>query len=569
MLISNLIFVALSLGGGAHAFAIPADQSANIDWKELQWDISKIHSGKPIDTGRGDEILIPQLANCSLTRHNGSIVYKIPTGGYDISEELFGKLNGKKLESSLDKRQCNSDNPCECGTHRTWQLIDVSWSKFLGETKVMSSPLCGPGSISNTFTATYSYSVSTTITTGAGPVASVWKGIDISVGFSYTWGNAVATGYSATCDASHPCIATFRPYIGQVKGRARWTDLSNSGNKLCGTGIAGNVEIHLPATERGCNNDKCGAEAACVKFPKSGTLCISTNAKCKTRLVQQGDTCAKVADANKSTWTQVATWNRDFGSDCKRIGEFVGGLVCISTPGGDWKNPSPSAATPTPSVTLPPFYGVDASLIPQPTFSGMINGSDIWTYKLAEGTRLDCDKYINVTDVGTSTGCAAVAQGYGITVDQLVNWNPSLSSSCVLNNDLTYCVQTSILHVANVTQYCTYEDQPSFGQTCDEFLQAWDLDYETFEAFNPGLGAKCDRWKLGHSYFAKAMHFRQPGIVKNCNKWDMANTTNYLENPCQIFEDKYGLLHARFVAWNPMVQQDCETSIMNRQMIIY
>ena len=64
--------------------------------------------------------------------------------------------------------------------------------------------------------------------------------------------------------------------------------------------------------------------AACANFPTSGTLCISTNAKCKTRLVQQGDTCAKVADANKLTWTQVATWNQDFGSDCKRTGDFVG-----------------------------------------------------------------------------------------------------------------------------------------------------------------------------------------------------------------------------------------------------
>jgi hypothetical protein len=54
----------------------------------------------------------------------------------------------------------------------------------------------------------------------------------------------------------------------------------------------------------------------------------------------------------------------------------------------------------------------------------MINGTDIWSYKLADGTRLDCDKYVNVTDFGTITGCAAVAQGYGITVDQLVNWNP-------------------------------------------------------------------------------------------------------------------------------------------------
>ncbi|KAI1667274.1 hypothetical protein L13192_07983 [Pyrenophora tritici-repentis] len=240
MLISNLIFIALSLRGGAYAFAIPADQSANIDWKELQWDISKIHSGKPVDTGRGNEISIPELANCSVTRDNGSMVYEIPTGGYDISEELFGKLNGNKLG--------------------TWQLVDVNWSKFLGEVRVMSSPLCGPGSISKTYTATYSYSVSTTVKTGFSPAASVWKGIEISVGFSYTWGNAVATGYSATCDASHPCIATFRPYIGQVKGRARWTDLSNEGNKLCGSGIAGNVEIHLPATERACNDDKCGAE---------------------------------------------------------------------------------------------------------------------------------------------------------------------------------------------------------------------------------------------------------------------------------------------------------------------
>jgi hypothetical protein len=35
--------------------------------------------------------------------------------------------------------------------------------------------------------------------------------------------------------------------------------------------------------------------------------------------VQQGDTSAKVADANKLTWTQVATWNQDSGSDWKRI----------------------------------------------------------------------------------------------------------------------------------------------------------------------------------------------------------------------------------------------------------
>jgi hypothetical protein len=80
-----------------------------------------------------------------------------------------------------------------------------------------------------------------------------------------------------------------------------------------------------------------------------------------------------------------------------------------------------------------------------------------------------------------------------------LNLSRSLNASCVLDSKLTYCVQTSILHIATVTKYCTVEDQPSFGQTCEEFLDLWDLDYETFDAFNPGMGASCDKFQLGQS----------------------------------------------------------------------
>lgn len=80
----------------------------------------------------------------------------------------------------------------------------------------------------------------------------------------------------------------------------------------------------------------------CVNFPSSGSLCIPNSSKCKTAVVKSGDTCAKIGANNKATWTQITTWNPDFGADCGRISSYVGYSMCISTPGGDWSNPSPT-----------------------------------------------------------------------------------------------------------------------------------------------------------------------------------------------------------------------------------
>jgi hypothetical protein len=91
-------------------------------------------------------------------------------------------------------------------------------------------------------------------------------------------------------------------------------------------------------------------QAFCANFPKSGTLCIPQTSKCKTRTVETDDTCAKIADANRLAWSQIVSWNPDFGKDCKRIGQYVGYVMCISTPGGDWINPDPQPV-PTPTTT--------------------------------------------------------------------------------------------------------------------------------------------------------------------------------------------------------------------------
>ncbi|PSN59680.1 hypothetical protein BS50DRAFT_594525 [Corynespora cassiicola Philippines] len=230
---------------------------------EVKLDIEDfLENVEPFESGEiGDTVPIPELANLTLIRQNGSLIYDIPEEGLEISPELYERITGHPPKP-WNKRD---GNPCNSGTYRKYDLIDANWSKFFGYNRVMSSPLCGPGSISKTYSVTYSYSITGSVTATFGPAAgtSVFQSLGFTAGFSYTWGNAIATGYSATCDLAHPCIATFKPWIGLVKGRGRWTELSNQGNKLCRSGIGGNLELRLPIVRdcTGPDADKeCGAD---------------------------------------------------------------------------------------------------------------------------------------------------------------------------------------------------------------------------------------------------------------------------------------------------------------------
>ncbi|KAF9694930.1 hypothetical protein EKO04_006825 [Ascochyta lentis] len=256
MLISIVLLLSLTLGG--QTYASPVDETVNEDTVLHHWNISELITGNPIDGGKIETIPIPQLTDFDLVLKDGHLVYDIPEGGIDIPEQLYEKLSGKK-PNTLKKRDCS--NPCNCGTHRVWDLSNANWNKFLGNYKVMSSPICGPGSITKTYTSSYSYQVSGSLDPSLGiKLDKIFlEKLGFKVGFAYTWGTAVATGYTATCGEAHPCIATFRPQIGQVTGRARWTELTNDYNKLCGSGYSGNIEIHLP-TVRDCNDKQCGAD---------------------------------------------------------------------------------------------------------------------------------------------------------------------------------------------------------------------------------------------------------------------------------------------------------------------
>jgi LysM repeat protein len=240
-------------------------------------------------------------------------------------------------------------------------------------------------------------------------------------------------------------------------------------------------------------------QAFCEKFPKSGSLCIPTAAKCKTYTVETGDTCTSIADAHGLTWTQVVTWNDVFGLACQNIERVIGYTACVSNPGGDWVNPKPSSiSTSSDRFVTPTNLGTVATLLPKPTFGGSLNGSGDWTYKYADGTRLDCYIYANGSQFGNSASCKDVAKGYGVSTQNLTDWNPSLlTNSCTLDGKLTYCVQLMALNATNSTPYCVLSDTPDYGLTCDQFLAVWGIDVEMFSSWNPSVGPTCENWLLG------------------------------------------------------------------------
>ncbi|KAH7081116.1 hypothetical protein BKA63DRAFT_201695 [Paraphoma chrysanthemicola] len=298
--------------------------------------------------------------------------------------------------------------------------------------------------------------------------------------------------------------------------------------------------------------------AFCAKFPISGLLCIPTAERCRVYNVKSGDTCVSIADANKLTWAQLVSWNLVLGADCSNIAANVGYLICISTPGGNWVNPSGGNDTPspTPDTSTIVITGTDADRLPIATDMPM--GNNTWVYKFAPLTRLDCVTYANSSTFGSSASCAAVARGFGVQETDLVTWNPSLQSACTLDGSQTYCVQRSIKNGSDtITPYCNLQDTALYNMRCDQFLAAWAIDVHRLDDLNPGVGKACENWKYGHNYCVSAPHFKPAGYASNCNKFAVADNTDQLVDPCAVMETQYGLSHARFVAWNPSVFQNC------------
>ncbi|ETS76429.1 hypothetical protein PFICI_11816 [Pestalotiopsis fici W106-1] len=302
----------------------------------------------------------------------------------------------------------------------------------------------------------------------------------------------------------------------------------------------------------------------CYNFPTSGDLCIPSDRKCQPYLVKSTDTCYSLQKQFGIQYAQLISWNPTLGPKCNNIDSIVGYVICATTPGGGWVNPNPQPSMTTTWSTGTPLW--TASLTPMSAYPSATYVANTTAAPYATDTRMDCITYItspiltNYTGNGTtSLACEDVASQYGISTSDFVDWNPSLNSSdpCTMAVDTQYCAQTYAKVSQNIVGACTELDIVPAGYDCAGFASSLGLELDRFKLWNPELDSDCSNFKVGTQYCVAVAHYKQPGIISTCNKFATPNNTNWALNPCQILETEFGLGHARFVAWNPAVLNNC------------
>ncbi|KAJ5153548.1 uncharacterized protein N7482_010026 [Penicillium canariense] len=215
---------------------------------------------------------LPEIDESNFHVTDGIKFYNYP-GGIDVPSEFWEERSivkndtGSDLEARYYTPQCLEACSCssEWTTSYSWET--VSYSTVAGNLHKISDPLCPPGSISNSYTLSYSYQLSVQ----AGPDLKIpIKYLDkfgLRAGFSYTWGHAQTTAYTVSWTDSthlHPFIETFRPNVFIASGIARMikSDLRYGSGKVCSTSAPSHINVHLPLVY-GSNDDCQSSGSTC------------------------------------------------------------------------------------------------------------------------------------------------------------------------------------------------------------------------------------------------------------------------------------------------------------------
>ncbi|KAL2814993.1 hypothetical protein BJX63DRAFT_391096 [Aspergillus granulosus] len=191
-------------------------------------------------------------------------------------------------------------------------------------------------------------------------------------------------------------------------------------------------------------------------------------------LVKQGETCATISSAYRTSLAQFTTWNPTVGSTCGGI--WADAYVCVSIIN---HSPEPTTTTTT-STTQPPTTTAPG---PSPTQSGIIK---------------TCTSYYQAQAGDTCQMIIQEKYPYVNSLTLFVRWNPAVGSSCGnLLAGFYYCVATELHQpMPGIVNNCKRYYQVKAGDTCWSIQQQYGITAEQLDRWNlrwAARAAACDR----------------------------------------------------------------------------
>lgn len=135
--------------------------------------------------------------------------------------------------------------------------------------------------------------------------------------------------------------------------------------------------------------------------------------------------------------------NPEINQNCTNLD--LGIAYCVEPVGDIHAYPGYPTSTSGPTITVPPatFSSVNTAIPTASSNPGFTYTSSL--LPMASGTIQGCDTYQNYNQsTGFESDCQYIAFAYRVTTDELLQWNPSLSSNlstCGLQDGYSYCVE--------------------------------------------------------------------------------------------------------------------------------
>ncbi|EMD68574.1 carbohydrate-binding module family 50 protein [Bipolaris sorokiniana ND90Pr] len=343
--------------------------------------------------------------------------------------------------------------------------------------------------------------------------------------------------------------------------------------------------------------------------PVPGDLANGTNTHCaKFYQVQPEEYCNLLVIKFSISLDDFRFLNQGINVNCTNLFAFES--YCVEPVGPVNEYPGhPDYMPPATSVAEIPYNSLPKATFTAPPILGLPTPSP-----LAKGTRKDCFLFMNGANLTVDetllqtypSSCAALAKGWGISLEQLENWNPSLmtnSTDCAPSKELRYCMAAynggSPVDVtlpeegedfypirAGVIEGCVEYEAVVPPMTCQSFLDRNQITIAQFYKMNPAVGPDCTGLWLKYRYCISTDALpsdvisstftptptptsapptstapaipgpTHPGTVAGCNKWHVVGSGD----SCWTISQLYGIGLDTFYKWNPAIQNDCATN---------